>query len=121
MWGGSITREALLRSITLFHTLDKVPEQPLNNVDVSEVDSTYYLSIKADKEIAGNLAFLSAISDNVRQVMAVCIEEHPHKKGITIRLASNTGDLSEVTNGFKRIAQILERASARSAYRPSLA
>ena len=55
MWGGSITREALLRSITLFHTLDKVPEQPLNNVDVSEVDSTYYRS-----RTAGNIRTLTA-------------------------------------------------------------
>ena len=61
--------------------------------------------------MTSNLAFLSSISDNPLRVMAVCIEEHDNKEGITIRMASNTGDMSLVVNGFNKMAQVLEQAA----------
>ncbi len=45
--------------------------------------------------------------------MAICIEEHYNGRGITIRVASNTGDLSAVTAGFVRLARALEHAARR--------
>jgi hypothetical protein len=118
MWGGSITREELLRSITLFQSLDKVPELPGKNVFASEISSARHFSVLREKQISSNLAFLSATSDDNRRVMAVCVEEHPDKQGITIRLASNTGDISQAVNGFRNIARILEGASRRGGYWP---
>ncbi len=47
------------------------------------------------------------------RVMAICVEEDPDKMGMTIRLASNTGDLSRITEGFNGIANALERAALR--------
>lgn len=116
MWGGSITRQELLRSTTLFQSLNKVPEPPKNNVFSSGIDSSYRLSASREKEIASNLAFLSATSDDNLNVMAVCVEEHPQKDGITIRVASNSGELTEVVNGLKNIARILECAARRGGY-----
>jgi hypothetical protein len=113
MWGGSITRQQLLQSISLFQTLDQVPEPPKENIITSEIESGYCLNISREKEIAGNLAFLSAVSDNVRRVMAVCLEEHRNEAEITIRVASNTGDLSKVVEGFEKIAKVLEQAARR--------
>ncbi|KAH9203359.1 hypothetical protein DL95DRAFT_430704 [Leptodontidium sp. 2 PMI_412] len=63
--------------------------------------------------IACNLAFLSANSDDSLKVMAVCVEERCNGKGITIRVAANTGNLSTVTAGFVRLARVLEHAARR--------
>jgi hypothetical protein len=113
MWGGSITRRDLLRSTTLFQTLNKVPEPPKDNAAASEINFTNRLTISKEKEITSKLAFLSATSDDNEKVMAVCVEEHTNKEGITIRVASNRGDLSKVVSGFKNIARILEGAARR--------
>lgn len=113
MWGGTITRRELLRIITLFQTLNKVPELPKVNLLASEINSPHRLSITREKEIASSLAFLAATSDDNLNVMAVCIEEHSNKDGITVRVASNSGELSEVVRGFRNIAAILETVARR--------
>lgn len=43
--------------------------------------------------------------------MAVCIEEDHDQGGMTNRLASNTGDLSCITEGFKGIARTLQKVA----------
>jgi len=111
MWGGEVTRQELLQSICLFQTLDKVPELPKNNVPGIENDPKYCMSISREKEVSGNLAFLSSISDNCLRVTAVCVEEHRNKQGITIRIASNLGDMAMVEQGFKKMAKVLEQAA----------
>jgi hypothetical protein len=113
IWGGSITRRDLLRSITLFQSLTRVPEPPNYDVPASEIESTYRLSISREKKITSNLAFLAATSDDNLNVMAVCVEEHPTKAGITIRVAANSGELSEVVSGFEKVARILEESAMR--------
>jgi hypothetical protein len=113
MWESAVTRQQLRQSITRLRKLNEVPELPRENRLALDTDSTRRLSIKRENEIASNLAFLSAISDNNQKVMAVCVEEHLNGEGTTIRIASNSGDLSEVTRGFKMLATILERAARR--------
>lgn len=46
-------------------------------------------------------------------VMAVAIEEDADGNGITIRLASNTGDLSSIREALSGIAKTLEKALTR--------
>ena len=111
MWGGEITRQQILQSICLFQTLNEVPEPPKDHLLSTENDPKYCLSALREKEVTSNLAFLSSISDNPLRVMAVCIEEHEDKEGITIRMASNTGDMSLVVNGFNKMARVLEQAA----------
>ncbi|EPE34262.1 hypothetical protein GLAREA_07275 [Glarea lozoyensis ATCC 20868] len=112
MWGGATTWQQLRGSISHLGRLNPVPEQPREHILVSS-GSTHQLSISRENEITSNLAFLSAIRDDSLKVMAVCIEEASNGKEITIRIASNTGDLSEVTSGFKRLARSLEQAARR--------
>ncbi|XTI83593.1 hypothetical protein V2W45_117976 [Cenococcum geophilum] len=64
------------------------------------------MSISREKGIASNLAFLSATSDDCLKVMAVCVEEYRNGEGTTIRIALNTGYLSEVKNGFMMFAKV---------------
>jgi hypothetical protein len=113
MWGGAVTQQQLRQSISRLRKLNEVPELPKDNVLAVDIDSTRHLSSERENEIASNLAFLSAISDDNQKVMAVCVEEHPNGEGTTIRLASNSGDLSEVSNGFKMLATILEKTARR--------
>jgi hypothetical protein len=113
MWGGVVTRSQFQQTISNLWELNEVPEVPVENLVVLEEDSTRRLSIAREKEIASNLAFLSATSDNSLKVMAVCVEENNNGEGVTIRIASNTGDLSAVTSGFTMLATILEQAARR--------
>ncbi|KAH6700685.1 hypothetical protein BKA61DRAFT_207718 [Leptodontidium sp. MPI-SDFR-AT-0119] len=113
LWGSEITRAQLQQSISNLRQLDELPEIPRENLVNLEIDSTRQLSVTREKEIACNLAFLSATSDDSLKVMAVCVEEHRNGKGITIRVAANTGDLSTVTAGFVRLARVLEHAAQR--------
>ncbi|OBT65024.1 hypothetical protein VE03_05212 [Pseudogymnoascus sp. 23342-1-I1] len=110
MWGGTTTRSRLQQSITSLHKANNVPEAPTEN-PVPMIHSTRHLSFSLEKEIAKSLAFISVTSDDNRKVMAVCVEEHIDGDGITIRIASNTGDLSAVTAGFRRIGKILEQVA----------
>jgi hypothetical protein len=45
--------------------------------------------------------------------MAVCVEERLDGKGSTIRIASNTGDLTALTSGMRTLANALELAARR--------
>lgn len=53
------------------------------------------------------------------RVMAVSVEEDFDKRGMTIRLASNTGDLSRITEDFNGIANTLEKAALRGMTGPA--
>ena len=116
MWGGAITRLELQQTISYLRKLDQLPEVPSENLTVPEVVQTRHLSISREKEIASNLAFLLATSDESQKVMAVCVKEHCNREGITIRVASNTGDLSAVIREFMTLAKILEQAARRGRY-----
>ena len=86
--------------------LNEVPEMPKENALHSGIDAMSRTSISREKEIASNLAFLSATSDNCLKAMAVCAEENRNGEGTTIRIALNTGDLSEVANGLMMLAKV---------------
>lgn len=113
LWGANITLSQLQQSISNLKKLDNLPDIPRENIINLEDDPTRQLSVAREKEIASNLAFLSSTSDNTRKVMAVCVEERQDGKGLTIRVASNTGDLSTVTEGLVRLARVLEHAARR--------
>ncbi len=112
MWKSATTREQLQENINRLEKHSPVIERPKENILVSK-DVTRRLSILRENEITSNLAFLSATSDDSLKVMAVCVEESLDGKGMTIRISSNTGDLSKVTSGFKALAKLLEKAAQR--------
>ena len=99
-------RLQLQQTISRLRKLDKLLEVPRENLaKIPEGDQTRRLSISREKEIASNLAFLSATTDKSLKVMAVCVKEHYNGEGITIRIALNTGDLS---GGYMRIYNACE-------------
>lgn len=118
MWGGATTRPQLQESIRQLWKVDEVPQTPAENLLVQKMDLQRHLSVSREQEIASNLAFLSATTDDSLRVMAVCVEERPDVRGATIRIASNTGDLTAVTSGMRRLANVLEQAARRGQYLP---
>jgi hypothetical protein len=106
-------RETIIENITLLWTLSEVPEQAKENGIDSEIDESRQLTVEREVQLASSLAFISASTDNILRVMAVCVEEWSDEQGLTIRLASNTGDLSRISESFKDIADTIERAALR--------
>lgn len=113
MWGSSITQKRLMQNINQLRSLNQVPEEPAENPPVLNVDTAHQLTIDRENEIVSNLAFLSAITDNYLEVMAACVEEDESGEAITVRIASNSGDLSVVVEGLTRLARVLEQAARR--------
>jgi len=106
-------RTRLIENITLLYTLTEVPEQPKENVLSCGNDEARQLTPERERQLADSFAFISASTDDMLRVMAVCVEEDPDKMGMTIRLASNTGDISRITEGFNGIANTLGKAALR--------
>ena len=102
-----------MENVTLLWTLNEVPEVPQENVLNCETDETRQLTPEQERQLVDNLAFISAATDNMLRVMAVCIEESADQQGMTIRLASNTGDLTPIVEGFQVIARTIEKAALR--------
>lgn len=113
MWDSDVSRKRLLQNITLLWALNQIPEKPSENHLVSRTDNTHRLTVERENEIVDNLAFLSATTKDYLKVMAVCVEEDESGQAITIRIASDTGDLSELAKGFSRLAKVLEQAALR--------
>lgn len=118
LWWGGVSRKVLAENITLLGLLNREPEKPMENPLpphlLTETESTSrQLSIERERDLVDSLAFLSAWSDDPEKVMPVCMEENQDSEGLTIRMASNRGNLVPVKKGFTRIASILERAAAK--------
>ena len=113
MWGSGITQQQLQERILRLQTLKKVPGTYKENALCSEKDLQHTLTISRENEIASDLAFLSATTDDGLKVTAVCIEEHIEQRRMIVRIASNTGDLSGVTNGLRTLTTTLEKAATR--------
>ena len=110
------SHKSLMEAITLLYMLNECPESPKDNQQsqtLSALSTIYQLPFKREKQIVENLAFLSATTNDLGRVMAVCLEEACDRGSCTIRLASNTGDVDEVVLGFKLMAKILEQAASR--------
>lgn len=110
---GQKLQKRLVENITLLWAICETPEQPKENDPRGRYNDGRQLSPDREKQLVDSLAFISASTDNMLRVMAVCIEEDSDKNGMTIRLASNTGDLSHVIQGLDSIARTLEQASLR--------
>ncbi|KAL8917940.1 MAG: hypothetical protein Q9172_005631 [Xanthocarpia lactea] len=107
-------QKRLVENITLLWALCETPDHSRENELHGSYDEGRQLPLDRERQLVDSFAFISASTDDMLRVMAVSIEEDPDKIGTTIRLASNTGDLSYVLQGFSSIARTLEQASLRA-------
>jgi hypothetical protein len=109
----NVPQKRLCETISLLYTVNDIIVQPTENPPPIHPESTRRLTIEQELNIVEILAFLSATHADPLKVMAVCIEEGDKGDSLLIRLATNTGDCSDVVNGFQRMAKILERCALR--------
>lgn len=111
----------LAENINLLWALNETPELPHECRPHHQCPGfkRRQLTIDHERLLADNLAFIAAYTDDNSKVMAVSIEEDMGGNGMTIRLATNTGDISNVVKGFCAIATILQRATPRRKLRNS--
>lgn len=114
-WHGT-DRQRLRENIVLLEMLGKEPgesaENPIpHHLTQESNEDLRQLSFIRERDLVDNLAFLSASSEDAKEVMAVCVEENPSAQELRIRVAMNAGDLQPVKDGLTRITAILERAA----------
>ena len=107
---GQKVQRRLLENITLMRAICEIPNPPKENELSDRYESRRKLPLDREKQLVDSFAFIAATTDDMLRVMATCVEET--SEGMTIRLASNTGDLSHIIQGFNSIAQILKEASS---------
>ncbi|MCJ1416147.1 hypothetical protein MMC32_002482 [Xylographa parallela] len=112
-------RKQLAENIILLHSLNEVPGKE-KECDLPAENQSRQLSIAREKQLGDDFAFLSATTDDMSRVMAVGIEEDEDGTGMTIRLASNSGDLSSIRGEFERIGNILQEAASRTSARTDI-
>lgn len=112
-------QKRIVESSTLLWALAEVPGQPTENVPPAIAEQKpYQLPLEREVQLADSFAFIAAATADAFNVPAVCVEEDDDRMGMTVRLASNSGDLLLIADGLKDIATILEQASLKSTYIP---
>ncbi|TKA22752.1 hypothetical protein B0A54_18009, partial [Friedmanniomyces endolithicus] len=72
---------------------------------------SWELDLEREKQLADDLAFLVCIWDDPTEVRAVCKEEDQNGSGITIRIATNTGDPSRTVLELQVITDVMAQAA----------
>ena len=102
--------QGLLDNATLLKTLNNVPERPRDNVYTGERSKSRRLTPEREQQLASSFAYLSANAKDVHKVRAASVEENPKEGGITIRVATNSGDLSNIKEGLEKIVSAVNAA-----------
>ena len=114
---GQEARKRLAETFTLLWAMEKIPERPKQCQKHAAEDGSRRLNVARERQLSDDLAFISTTTADSLKVMAAAVEEEPHGCGITIRLASNKGPISDIKGQFEVLARTLERAASRSTYR----
>jgi ribosomal protein L22 len=120
---GEIDHMQLRHKILLLELLNNTPEPPSTTTinkerrkSISATESDHALDFQREKELAEAFAFLAATTNDPRKIIAACVKEHIDKRrGLTIQLSVNRGELGYVKNGFEKMAKILEHAAQEGA------
>lgn len=94
---------ALLRK-----TCNKPIPPTRNELPQSAPEEGRVLSMRQELDIVSCLSYLASHSDRPERVMALCIEERGKGKGLTVAVATNTGELTYLQEGIQSIAKVLE-------------
>jgi hypothetical protein len=108
-------------NIALLHFLHEIPVQPsAENVDQLLEDDRRTIPLKQESRLAGMLATLSAIREDVDRVSAVAVRELPQHRSLEILVAVNKSRPSEgnkyledIGKAFHRVFDVLLRVTNR--------
>ncbi|KAI9764608.1 MAG: hypothetical protein M1840_008342 [Geoglossum simile] len=104
--------QTFIKTVALLQKLNATPALPAEN-SIGEFSARLSdqgkrsMTIEKERDLAGYLSFLIASTNNPLKVTALCVEENSDATCMTIRLAVNSGDLTQVKEGLESIAKIL--------------
>ena len=89
-----------------------IPQYGTHNTN----DGHNALSLSREMQLVEYFAFISSTKDDPNRVTAVCMEEDQDRAGMTFRVATNTGCLSEVVQQLQAVADTMMRAATRGMF-----
>lgn len=98
----------------LLRMLNQTPIEPQDGSLPLESTDGRTLNVKREKQLTDDFAFISATSSDINRVTAVCIKEHRSGLGLDLCISSNTTLPSNLEEDFRRIAELLQKATNRS-------
>ena len=105
-------RRRAMEDATLLLSLSEVPGAKLENA-LPRQDGLWILSAYQERQLADDFAFIASTSDDPNQVKAVAVEENPDGRGLTVRIAANSGNLVRTVQGLQTIVNIMHQARRR--------
>jgi hypothetical protein len=121
---GKVTCMGLAETTALLRMLNGEPDPPAENplptgnAHFESQRQTRVLTLKHERDLVDNLAFLlSAFGDDPKRVIAVCVEESWGGDSMTVRMAMNAGDMVMVTEGLRKMTRVLEQEAAQGLIR----
>lgn len=103
-------RRRTIQNATVLWSLTDLPERPTENQISSDV-RTGTLSIKRERQLAEDFAFIACTRDVSEEVIAVCVEEHKEESKLLIRVASNSGDINYAVAMLRSVAALMMEAA----------
>jgi len=116
-------RRQMSENINILRSLTEIPGVPLR-CELLDDGHERQLSIEQERQLASDLAFVAATTEDYERIVALAIEEDQKTAGMTIRIACNSGahsarHLEELKQGFEDVAKLLELANRRSRFQRS--
>lgn len=103
-------------NIAMLYLLHTVPEMPSTNSETNAQSrqTGHSLTFAQERRLAGLLAFLAQIEDDPNHIPAVCLQEGPKTRFLSILLAVNRSTpadgkvyISKIKEGFEQLAAML--------------
>lgn len=109
-------RHHVVESAVLLRSLQKVPGPCTAYTDSIIGDKGHALTLNREQQVAEDFAFLAATTYEKLEVRAVAVEEHIDHSSLTLRIASNSGKLDKVVQGFSELCKILRDVCSQIQY-----
>lgn len=103
------------QNAALLLCLKEQPAIPQNSAHNTN-DGNNALSLSRETQLVEHFAFISSTKDDPNGVTAVCMEEDQDRAGMTFRVATNTGCLSEIVQKLQAVAGTMMRAATRGMF-----
>lgn len=98
----------------LLFCLNEQPAAPKQHSITSDITQPQSgLSLQRETQLADDFAFVSSMKYDPNRVTGICIERDADHLGLTFRVASNTGDLTNTVQQLQAVANIMMQASRR--------
>lgn len=109
----NVDRRKFERELDDLHRSNFVPEpQVLEKKDWPEPRDIDLLPFETEKQLADDIAFVSAYENGARYVTAASVEAWKGN-GLLIRLAANEGVCDKVRTAWEQLTPLLRRCSAK--------